>query len=95
MALWLVPVVWVAMTSIKPTKVINAEVPTFYSFEPTSEHYVEIFDRFQMDRAIANSLVTVGVSTLIVTRYGQANEKNNEQTQTVLRLGNHGHGDAR
>ena len=32
---WLIPVVWVAITSIKPTNVINAEVPTFYSFEPT------------------------------------------------------------
>ena len=63
---WLIPVVWVAITSIKPTNVINAEVPTFYSFEPTGEHYVEIFDRFRMDRAIVNSLVTVGVSTLIV-----------------------------
>ena len=57
---------WVALTSVKPTNVINAETPTFYSFEPTGEHYVEIFDRFRMDRAIVNSLVTVGVSTLIV-----------------------------
>jgi ABC-type glycerol-3-phosphate transport system permease component len=63
---WLIPVVWVALTSVKPTNVINAAVPTFYSFEPTGEHYVEIFDRFQFDRAILNSLITVGVSTLIV-----------------------------
>ena len=63
---WLIPVVWVAITSIKPTNVINSEVPTFYSFEPTGEHYVEIFDRFRFDRAILNSLITVGVSTLIV-----------------------------
>ena len=64
--LWLVPVMWVALTSIKPTTVINSAVPTFVAFEPTSEHYVEIFDRFKFDRAIYNSLVTVGVSTLIV-----------------------------
>ncbi|CAI8047341.1 hypothetical protein GBAR_LOCUS26161 [Geodia barretti] len=63
---WLIPVAWVALTSVKPTKVINAETPTFYSFEPTGEHYVEIFDRFRFDRAIVNSLITVGVSTLIV-----------------------------
>ena len=64
--LWLVPVLWVALTSIKPTTVINAPVPTFVEFEPTGEHYVEIFERFKFDRAIYNSLVTVGVSTLIV-----------------------------
>ena len=64
--LWLIPVAWVALNSVKPTNVINAETPTFYSFEPTGEHYVEIFDRFLFDRAILNSLITVGVSTLIV-----------------------------
>ena len=63
---WLIPVLWVALTSVKPTNVINAPEPTFYSFEPTGEHYVEIFDRFLFDRAIVNSLITVGVSTLIV-----------------------------
>ncbi|HIM47116.1 MAG TPA: carbohydrate ABC transporter permease [Alphaproteobacteria bacterium] len=64
--LWLIPVIWVAINSIKPTNIINARIPTFYSFAPTIEHYVEIFDRFQFDRAMSNSLVTVGVSTLIV-----------------------------
>ena len=46
--LWLIPVIWVAINSIKPTNVINARIPTFYSFTPTVEHYVEIFDRFQL-----------------------------------------------
>jgi multiple sugar transport system permease protein len=64
--IWLVPVLWVALTSVKPTAVINAPEPTFFSFEPTGEHYIEIFDRFRFDRAIFNSLVTVGASTLIV-----------------------------
>jgi len=63
---WLIPVLWVAITSVKPTVVINAPEPTFYSFEPTGEHYVEIFGRFRFDRAIFNSLVAVGSSTLIV-----------------------------
>lgn len=65
-AIWLIPVAWVALTSIKPTKIINAPEPTFYSFTPTNEHYIEIFDRFLFHRAMINSLVTVGVSTLIV-----------------------------
>ena len=34
--LWLIPVAWVALNSVKPTNVINAETPTFYSFEPTA-----------------------------------------------------------
>src|SRR5216683_2439071 len=63
---WLIPVLWVGLTSVKPTAVINAPEPTFFSFEPTGEHYVEIFDRFRFGRAIFNSLVAVGGSTLIV-----------------------------
>ena len=63
---WLIPVLWVGLTSIKPTNVINSPEPTFVAFEPTGEHYVEIFDRFKFDRAIYNSLVAVGLSTLIV-----------------------------
>ncbi|MBM3518258.1 MAG: carbohydrate ABC transporter permease [Alphaproteobacteria bacterium] len=64
--LWLVPVVWVALTSIKPANVINSPTPTFFSFTPTWAHYLEVFERFQFDRAIANSLIAVGVSTFIV-----------------------------
>src|SRR5262249_15202047 len=64
--LWLLPVVWVGLTSVKPTAIINAPEPTFLAFAPTGEHYVEIFDRFRFDRAIFNSLVTVGVSTVLV-----------------------------
>lgn len=63
---WLIPVMWVALTSVKPSNVINSPEPTFIAFEPTGEHYVEIFERFRMDRALVNSLVTVGLSTLIV-----------------------------
>lgn len=65
-AVWLIPVLWVGLTSIKPTAVINAPEPTFYAFQPTADHYVEIFGRFRFDRAILNSLVAVGTSTLIV-----------------------------
>ncbi len=64
--IWLIPVMWVALTSIKPTKDINAPEPTFYSFQATGEHYIEVFERFRFDRAMVNSFVTVGVSTLIV-----------------------------
>jgi multiple sugar transport system permease protein len=65
-ATWLMPVLWVVLTSIKPSAVINAPQPTFYSFAPTVANYVEIFSRFRFDRAIWNSFVCVGVSTFIV-----------------------------
>jgi ABC-type glycerol-3-phosphate transport system permease component len=63
---WLIPVIWVMLTSIKPTDVINAREPTFFSFTPTTEHYAEIFTRFRFSSVIINSLIAVGVSTLIV-----------------------------
>jgi multiple sugar transport system permease protein len=63
---WLLPVLWVMLTSIKPTALINSAEPTFFLFTPTAEHYVEIFTRFGFGGVIANSLVAVGVSTLAV-----------------------------
>lgn len=63
---WLLPVVWVMLTSIKPTVLINSTEPTFLFFKPTAEHYIELFTRFQFGEVIVNSLLAVGVSTLIV-----------------------------
>ncbi len=63
---WLAPVAWVMLTSIKPTMLINSAEPTFFFFTPTTEHYIEVFTRFRFGDVIVNSLITVGVSTLIV-----------------------------
>ena len=64
--IWLVPVMWVVLTSVKPTNIINSAVPIFFDFAPTLDHYVEVFERFRFGRSMLNSFVTVGVSTLIV-----------------------------
>ena len=64
--IWLVPVMWVMLTSIKPTNIINSAVPVFLDFNPTFDHYVEVYERFRFGRAMTNSFITVGVSTLIV-----------------------------
>jgi len=64
--IWLIPVIWVALTSIKPTAIINSSVPVFFDFPLTLDHYIEVFDRFRFGRAMLNSFITVGVSTVIV-----------------------------
>jgi len=64
--IWLMPVVWVMLTSIKPTTLINEAQPTFFFFTPTADHYAEVFTRFGFAQVIINSLVAVGASTLIV-----------------------------
>jgi multiple sugar transport system permease protein len=63
---WLMPVLWVMLTSIKPTALINSPEPTFFFFTPTVEHYGEIFTRYGFGEVIVNSLVAVGASTFIV-----------------------------
>jgi multiple sugar transport system permease protein len=63
-AIYLAPLYWIIMTSIKPTKVINAPVPRF-TFEPTLEHYIEAFERFDFASALANSAIVVFGSTII------------------------------
>ena len=63
-ALYLAPLYWIAMTSVKPTRVINAPKPAF-TFDPTLEHYYTAFDRFDFALAIANSAIIVFVSTII------------------------------
>src|SRR5262249_19691614 len=64
-AFWLLPVMWIGLTSIKPTTEINSAVPVFYSFTPTLEHYYALFDRFEFGRIIANNLLIVPPATVI------------------------------
>ena len=63
-ALYLTPLYWIVMTSVKPTAVINAPKPAF-AFAPTVEHYVEAFARFDLAHALANSAIIVVASTAI------------------------------
>ncbi|MBM3516401.1 MAG: carbohydrate ABC transporter permease [Alphaproteobacteria bacterium] len=63
-ALYLAPIYWVVLTSIKPTIAINSAKPV-WSFEPTWEHYREAFVRFEFDRALLNSAIIVLSATFI------------------------------
>ena len=63
-AIYLAPLYWIAITSIKPTKLINQKVPV-WSFDPTWEHYLEAFGRFKFGLGLTNSLIIVGTATTI------------------------------
>jgi multiple sugar transport system permease protein len=65
-AFWLLPVAWIALTSIKPTTEINSVQPVFWGFTPTLEHYSELFQRFEFSRIMLNSFLIVPAATLIV-----------------------------
>jgi multiple sugar transport system permease protein len=64
--LWLLPLYWIGLTSLKPLDVINSATPVFLSFAPTAGNYRELFERFEFGRVMANSLWIVGASTAIV-----------------------------
>jgi multiple sugar transport system permease protein len=63
--LWLFPVYWIVLTSLKPIKEINSAVPTFV-FSPTGENYIELFTKFEFARVLFNSLVITLVSCFLV-----------------------------
>jgi multiple sugar transport system permease protein len=68
-ASYLAPIYWVAITSVKPTDLINSSVPV-WKFEPTTQHYREVFDRFQFGSALVSSAVVVVVATTVTIILG-------------------------
>jgi multiple sugar transport system permease protein len=69
--LWtLVPLVWMLLSSLKPTEAINAATPDL-SFTPTLTHYKALFSGGNdVGGYIVNSIVAAGVSTLIAVGLG-------------------------
>lgn len=63
--LWLFPVYWIVLTSLKPIKEINSATPSFI-FTPTGENYWELFTKFDFARVLMNSLVITFVSCFVV-----------------------------
>ncbi|MFT7458348.1 MAG: multiple sugar transport system permease protein [Planctomycetota bacterium] len=63
-AIYLAPIYWISLTSIKPMNEINSKVPV-WSFEPTFAHYIEAFDRFEFGKALINSSIIVFSATII------------------------------
>ncbi len=63
-AIYLAPIYWIGLTSIKPAVDINSRKPVWW-FDPTLEHYAEAFQRFEFGKALFNSFVIVGSATFI------------------------------
>jgi multiple sugar transport system permease protein len=63
-AAYLLPLMWIVLTAIKPTADINSPVPV-WSFTPTFEHFLEGFRRFGFAHALIDSAVVVVTSTII------------------------------
>jgi multiple sugar transport system permease protein len=67
--LWLFPIYWLIITSIKPTEEIDSPVPLFI-FHPTWDNYHDLFARFNFLRILQNSLVITGTTTVVVIMLG-------------------------
>jgi multiple sugar transport system permease protein len=69
--LWtLVPLVWMVLSSFKPSDELTASTPTV-SFTPTLEHYEALFSGGNnIGPYIRNSLVAAGLSTIIAVVLG-------------------------
>jgi multiple sugar transport system permease protein len=67
--LWLFPVYWIVLTSLKPLDEINSAVPTF-TFTPSLDNYRDLFSQFEFAGVLLNSIVVAVVSCFIVMVVG-------------------------
>jgi len=69
-ALWLLPIAWVAVTSLKPTDRIVRVPPEWIPWPATGAHYTEVLfgssRTARIGRAFANSLVVAAGSVILV-----------------------------
>ena len=63
-AIYLAPIYWIALTSVKPMSEIHSRKPVWV-FDPTIEHYAEAFVRFEFGKALLNSSIIVFSATFI------------------------------
>ena len=68
-ALWLFPVIWMILTSLKPSDEITSRVPELW-FTPTLEHYRVLIDVYHFDRRFEISLLVAGLTTIIAILLG-------------------------
>jgi len=62
--IWIFPIYWVALTTIKPVEAIMSAKPVFI-FEPTLEHFRNVFEAYDFSYVLFNSLFIVSIATLV------------------------------
>lgn len=62
--IYLIPVIWTGMTSLKPTSIIMARPPIFF-FKPTLEHFISLYTEWEFFGKFWNSIVVSSVTTII------------------------------
>ncbi|MFN0156054.1 MAG: carbohydrate ABC transporter permease [Gaiella sp.] len=68
----LLPLYWVAVTSIKPQEDLLASPPVWWPDNPTSLHFAEAMNRFEGWKGLKNSLLISGVTTVLAVIIGTA-----------------------
>ena len=66
----LLPVYWMAITSLKTQVEVFASPPTFVPQRPTLENYISLFANRNMGAYLLNSLIVVGASVLLALAIG-------------------------
>ncbi len=66
----LLPVYWMAITSLKTQVEVFASPPTFVVQQPTLENYINLFASRNMGAYLLNSLIVVGASVLLALAIG-------------------------
>jgi len=66
----LLPVYWMAITSLKTQLEVFAMPPTFVPQQPTLENYISLFANRNVGAYLLNSLVVVGASVLLALAIG-------------------------
>jgi multiple sugar transport system permease protein len=62
--IWIFPIYWIALTTVKPVRDIMSKSPVFI-FDPTAEHYKNVFEAYDFGYVIFNSIVIVSIATFI------------------------------
>ncbi|NBK25789.1 MAG: carbohydrate ABC transporter permease [Spirochaetia bacterium] len=74
MLLVLMPIYWMAITSLKTnSEIINAQEVTYYPHEVTMENYVQLFQLYDYNRMLFNSVlvsVATGLSITMLSIFG-------------------------
>ena len=60
--IWIFPIYWIALTTVKPVRDIMSKAPIFV-FEPTLEHYRNVFEAYDFGYVIFNSIIIVAIAT--------------------------------